>query len=367
MVRKLVYAVALLVLAASCTMQVQRSHFTVPYVDGILTDRTCYEYGLLASAAQFNPDASIVLVGSGEQCSHFSKALLECDVFDNVSGARSSDFLPDFSGETVVSIIDEVHTPYYGVYDVSKDSLRTIAAQLGVAAIDTVYAAGRYDLESRGRKLPAKMVILADESLTEYGKFDLDTLFYEVGCKVKVISPLQVMVNEALSGGRRGMNVMLICDSASVVSGISESVFKACAEHSDENRTAVSTAFYPLDDNWSLYDFLNDYLGDGNVAALDAILVDNPLVDVSKLRREYVHILDIDCVEHASYSNIIRPDFKIFESSECLCRNCYSILRTNNLFTHNIHYPKAFTMKTAEKPHSCKGGFMLISSTDVQN
>ena len=65
------------------------------------------ELGCISYAATPFRSGDIYLVGSSYYCSAFGDRFESFDAKDNVDGSENPDMLPDFAGETLVSICDD--------------------------------------------------------------------------------------------------------------------------------------------------------------------------------------------------------------------------------------------------------------------
>lgn len=101
--------------------------------------------------------------------------MIVSDEFDNIDARKISDGLPDFAGETIVSVLDFADTPYDSLAGTAKgrDELRELAVRRSLDALRT----------------PArcKILIICSPALSEYGGSDVSDLFERIGCDVPVI------------------------------------------------------------------------------------------------------------------------------------------------------------------------------------
>ena len=175
-VKKFITVVLLVlsVIAASCcSRRVENGYRTIAYVNSLLAD----SLSGLRILAECNGKSSgaIVLVGDPAGCLRLSERMLLCDEFDNIDAKRSSDGLPDFAGETIVSVLNFVDTAYQSLA-ATKDgqvALRELTIRNSLAS-----------LRIRQR---CKILIICSPVLSEYGGGDVRDLFERVGCNVPVI------------------------------------------------------------------------------------------------------------------------------------------------------------------------------------
>jgi hypothetical protein len=105
-----------------------------------------------------------------------ARRFMDADDFDNIDASRKPDGLPDFSGETIVAIMDFAHESYDSILanEGGDLMLKEIAIRSTIAALDT--AAG------------CKSLVLCSPLLHEHALADIEDFFEKIGCTVPVIS-----------------------------------------------------------------------------------------------------------------------------------------------------------------------------------
>lgn len=171
------FAVILLVLsviaASSCSRRVESCYKTIAYVNTLLAD----SLPRLRTLAESNgkPSGAIVLIGDPAGCLRLSEKMMVCDEFDNIDARKVSDGLPDFAGETIVSILNFADTAY-----AARTATREGRISLRELTVNGALAA----LASPDR---CKILIICCPVLSEYGGSDVCDLFERIGCDVPVI------------------------------------------------------------------------------------------------------------------------------------------------------------------------------------
>ncbi len=171
------FAVILLVLfvvaASSCSRRIENNYRTIAYVNSLLAD----SLSELRTLAESNGKTSgaIVLVGEPSGCLRLSEKMMLCDEFDNIDARKVSDGLPDFAGETIVSILNFADTSYQdrSVTKNGQTSLRELAVKDAIDALRSPFR--------------CKVLIICCPVLSEYGGSDVSDLFERIGCDVPVI------------------------------------------------------------------------------------------------------------------------------------------------------------------------------------
>ena len=163
----------LLFMLPSCMRRVENSYETISYVDSMLSDSLPALQRI--AKASYKPSGAIFLIGEPLHCLSLSEQMMSFDEFDNVDAKRLQDGLPDFAGETIVSILDFANSPYDSLYSGEKvrQALREVAVRDALAALDTTYH--------------CKVLIVCSPQLAEKGGDDISDFFEKIGCDVPVL------------------------------------------------------------------------------------------------------------------------------------------------------------------------------------
>ena len=164
---------AFVFLALSCNRRVVNHYDSIPFVDDLLNDSLPALQKLAAAAGK--SDGPIFLVGDPIHCLSVSEKMMVVDDFDNVDARKLQDGLPDFAGETIVSLLDFVNSPYDSLFvgEEGKLAMREVAVRNALAAIDS--------------SVHCKILILCSPELAENGGDDVSNFFEEIGCDIPVI------------------------------------------------------------------------------------------------------------------------------------------------------------------------------------
>ncbi len=167
---------AALTLCFSCARRVETGYDAIDYVDKLMSESYS---SLQKMAAQVgNADGTIVLVGDPMRCVAVSETMMVFDEFDNVDARPVKDSLPDFAGETIVSLMDFANPPYDSLHLTPADSLffREVAVRSALAAMDS--------------SVNCKILVICSPQLALKGTEDILDLFGKIGCDVPVISSI---------------------------------------------------------------------------------------------------------------------------------------------------------------------------------
>ena len=362
--------VVFLSVLAGCRMHQAAPRPTIPLVERIISDVQSPEHQFLVAFDATAPHGDIVLLDTPERCFYLSERFIACDDRDNVDGSPAQDYLPDFAGERITSILDIVYAPYDGFIAAGNgDALREITVRAAVSAMDTVCSLGPFDHERKSRKPSAKLLLITSPYMAAYGGFDVDTLFRSTAGAVPVLSGPEVMLSRVMDAREGASNIGVLSDSATVRSGAYQVVFKElCRKRGDTYSTlsalvvpgevssdslALSAAAMPSD---AFKLILDQYARSGRPAALSALVVDDFRFPIDSLRASYGRILSHPSEENAFYRKMLSKDFEFIDGAKAVTDACYRYLREKNLFTHNIVYPIASALVTSPEAK----GYMLM-------
>lgn len=366
--RTVISIAAAALLAAACVTQTPAGRNTVPFVREILSDRSSPEYDLLSLHSRPDSQGEIYFIGPAESCSKIVGAMLAQDNLDNIDGVAGDDGLEDYAGETFTCIVDSLSYTYPQLVAERKEYIvRERAVRMALAALDTACHLSPYDLEGMGTKLPAKMIVLADPTFAQYGKFDIDTLFRTAGCGIPVIAPLDVMFDEVFeSAGSRPVRVGLICEPRFAESYAYQARFnKAMRRHDNEGSRCI--VLPTRNEGGVMKSFLDDFMAGHYAFQLDYIVIDDITLNINDLKAELASLISVMNEESMTYSRCIASEFSIIDPASSVSHRCYQILRKDNLFTHNIAKPQSSLYFPALNPNEEDDSIILIPGTYVQN
>ena len=329
----------------------------VPYVSEIINDSYSSEHKLVSGYDPQDRSKAIFVFGSRSRTTAVAQALIESDSYDNVDGSSNPDGLKDFAGETVCTVANFSN---FGemVNDGRIQDLRELTARNVLAAMDTLCFVSPYDRSGMGKKPLAKLIILGSACMTQYGQYDIDSLFNALNCHLPVITPMQLIVDEAVESnkGKDILTVGVLAGNAPVELYGPYIRSKAAKAQID---SVLCVGFKVPEGEDPLLSFLDRYSELGIQRPLDAILVDDLGVDLSVFKESLERITSVMNAESLTYGNLISPGFKIIDSRSRICKATYSILRKGNLFTHFISQPRQLDYMLIPKNGSEKALMLL--------
>ena len=326
-------------LLASCQERQVPVRDTIPYVKQLAVD-TAGTYSLLASYRSAGSVGSIAVIGEPEAAWQLSTRLQAADEVDHIDGKPRPDRLPDFAGESFDILMDQYNAPYTRMAASSPDSLREIAVRNAVISIDSVAYSNALDPMSRLRKSRAKVFVLANSLLTEYGRFDIDTLFKMTGREALILTPVEAMLETAAKAGCRSVAVWAPQEARSAYE-------HAARAYPEMAVTVVSTTGNGML-RPAFRDMLRIFRGLKPKETLDAVLLDSFTANLEELSAEQEHIHRQITEEDMAFDRILTPHFRFIEPNASLTSALYRLLRERNLFTHDIAYPSVRYYQTEE-------------------
>ena len=345
--RKLIPFLAAVLAVLSCQPRKVVVRDTIPYVKQLAVD-SVGAFSLVRSYRTDGTRGSIVLIGEPEAGLSLAAAFERADRVDNIDGKPSPDRLPDFAGESFDVVMDLYNAPYLRLAVSSPDSLREVAVRNAVMAVDSVAYASALEPASRLAKSRAKVFVLASSLLTEYGRFDVDTLFRMAQREPLILTPVEAMVETAVKAGCRQVAVW--------APEAAKAAYEAAAEAAGLDAAVVS----PSGQGMLRADFremLRLYREARPGGELDAVLVDSFTADMEELDSEVERIHRQITEEDMAFDRLLSPRFRLIEPTASLTDACYRLLRERNLFTHDIAYPVVRYYRTEENR---EGGYVLV-------
>ena len=340
---------AFLVALVSCQERPTVLRDTIPYVKQIAVDTTG-TFQLIHAYRTAGKKGSIAVIGEPESTLQFAATLLAADYVDNIDGRSKPDRLPDFAGERFDILLDEYNAPYLRMAASSPDSLREVAVRNAVIAVDSVAYSNPSDPRSRLAKTRAKVFVLANSLLAEYGQFDIDTLFKMAGREAVILTPVEAMLQEAARSGCKSVAVWAPAEARSAY----EHAARALTPQMDV--TVVSTTGNGIL-RPAFRDMLRVYRSLKPGSNLDAVLLDSFTVNLEELESEKEHIHRQITEEDMAFDRILMPHFRFIDPGISLTNALYRLLREKSLFTHDIAYP---TIRYYQTEENLEGDFVPV-------
>lgn len=340
------------VLAASCGRVRTAGIDVLPAVGRMISDTSCVEYSIL-DAYQNDRSGTVAVFGPSEKALMLTDFLVECDIFDNVDGKIQSDWLPDFAGETFAVYMDVLNGQYCDFFTSGKEKeLREFVVNGAVAAVSSGSYQTVFSSSPSAAKIPSKIFILSS-SFASLAESDVDTLFSAMGKTLPVITPVNSLVDKALSLSRDGCTAGLWADSDVLASGVYADAFHRSSIRLGQP-VAEYVGFSPESRGDALSDiisFLEMYALSGTASPLSVLLIDPLQMSYgASAYKDAVATIMTDA-EYASYRRYLSDGFVVVDAMTAIAEACYRLMRDKDLFTHRIAYPEKveYTLVASEE------------------
>lgn len=315
MKRAFIFLLLPLLALGACKPKEVSERPVIEFVSEVVQERGNPWHQMLDAFNPGNPNGNIVVCGPLEEVRPMSASLLRFDRFDNVDARPVRDSLLDFSGEVVTRVILGDRRPLSAVQtEEGVKNLRELTVRAALACLDTT-----------GRRIPGKVVILTSSAMAAYGKYDLDSLLRAFHIADAVYFPLDLMADKVLA--KQDARV-------GIVSPQPEQIYEEYFKYRDEFE-GMHVGVYPKET-------LLDSVGVADTLALDVLLLDDPSVSADTLRTRF-------------------PGVEIVTPGAVTCEACFKAMRRRNIFTHRVAYPKRETFTALMNEDS---EFILTDSDD---
>lgn len=336
--------------AASCVNRGAGDPLSIRFVQDLLADTTSADYARIRKAGADGINGSVTIFGPAEESFFLAEKFITCDDFDNVTGSRNPDGLPDFAGETISVTSDVANSPYSGYIGYSNEEfLKENAVRGFLDAVDTLCRANQYDKETVIRKPGSKVLVLSSSYLSAYGYYDIRTVSEASGHRIKVISPVHSMFDSAAE--RHGENASLAVWTTPEVLGAG--VYASASSLIAEKYPSLDYEVLCPDKSDSLEEriisILRLYRASGKNEKLDAVLVDEMPLSATLLNQTMKRLEEVSD-SLLAYKPILSENFEFIDAAGAVTGECIKYLRTSNQFTHRVAYPDAVFYCTIPLP-----------------
>lgn len=347
----LVLTASLLMLGGCRENQTQRRE-TIPFVRQIAVDSSG-TFSLVRNYDETGSAGSVALFGSPKSVLRLVRAFLESDIYDNIDGKDKKDGLPDFAGEVFHVCMDPLYTPYSHFLSSDPDSLRELTVRCILQSLDTLSYTDSFDPESVVPKTRSKVVVLSSPLQAEFGRFDVDTLFKMADKRISLIDPVDALLESVSAETPR--HLLVVTSDPVAADTAFASVTKRLAPGS-----TLDIMPYP-EVGLDLRACIRNYSTLGKSYPVTELLLDEDAEVIEQLSETLRQIRDDVAEGDEILRRGISQDFKIVNQTDALVRSCYSLLRRENRFTHDIAYPKALYYQVEE---SILGEPVLVRVSD---
>ena len=356
----------LMISASSCIRTQDEIKDVLPYLELSLSDRNSRESILLEAGRTLDPQAEICFLGRNEDADLYASRFADYDRYDNVDGRVEADNLKDFAGETLTCVVEDF--PYVDPKDsVAVELFRTKVAKSMISALDTLTYVSLYDSYGLGRRNSSKVFLLCSPEHSLWSAEDAEYMKVQSGAAFRVLSPLNESLDKIFSLKKdKALRLGLIYRKGS---GSDPEIYKELFRHKAQEFGAKDAKCIVLasEPDSLLYRLLNVYKEGGEPRPLDAVIVDDFSLDVDALRLQQAEMVSIMNESSLTFGRMLSEDFEIYDTFEESVKSLYSILRQNNLFSHNISQPQILRFSPVERSDESGDSVILIPVSYVQN
>jgi glutamate racemase len=195
----------LFILICFCTFQlnaqVRESNFDNHFLNQTFTDSSNF-YHIDCSKYPSNRDSlPIGVFDSDTGGLTVLHALIDYDQNDNLtkSTAPKGDGIADFMHEQFIYFGDQANMPYGNYAKENKTGfLKQLIYKDALFLMGTKYFQSVGDSACKRDKQPVKLIVIACNTATAYGKSDIEAMIEKIGCKIKVIGVIDAGIRGAL-------------------------------------------------------------------------------------------------------------------------------------------------------------------------
>ena len=168
-----------------------------PIVQTIIQDKQSFYFIDFAKYPQRNTALPVGVFDSGTGGLTVLNAIVNFDGHNNISGENKADGVPDFSKEDFIYLADQANMPYGNYSAVNKTNLLNehIIKDAQFMLGNKYYIA---PAACRTNKKPVKVLVIACNTATAYGKEKIEKFIAETGTDIHVIGVIDAGVRGAL-------------------------------------------------------------------------------------------------------------------------------------------------------------------------
>ncbi len=287
------------------------------YVKTAIQDTSSRAYKLVNSY-KCETLAPIAILGDTSVLNTLETFLL-MDEFDNITGNRLKDDLPDFSGEIVFANIDECNSPY-STFINNNDiySFRDLSTKLFVISLDTSYYMQNDLRQNFVRHMP-KLLVLSSLYASAYAKDDIELLAKRCNNEIKIFDPISSIKTYLSVNSNNNLKTAIIADR-----------HKAEIYNNILKDFSVSLI---VSDSLDVQDLCDRLASDDYTMNYDNLIVDN------SFQVQAIKTAILNKSEASNISKYINRHLNIVSVDRLLAEDVYMHMRKHNMFTHRVEYP----------------------------
>lgn len=197
---RILLAFWLVLISGGCSNK--RIDYGNSFLNRSLNDHSDYYYFNFKKDAKLSPDLPIGMFDSGTGGLTVLNALVTCDQYNNSTKEKmeGGDGIKDFKNEEFIYFGDQANMPYGNYSEANRTGfLEELALRDALFLLGNKYYRSPLDPEFRKDKKTVKLIVIACNTATAYGKDDIEKMIASAGSNLKVIGVIDAGVRGALS------------------------------------------------------------------------------------------------------------------------------------------------------------------------
>ena len=178
------------------------ANFNSPFLNQVLYDTSNYYFVDFKVNTNLSPALPIGVFDSGTGGLTVLSALCNLDNFDNsnLKPIKGGDGISDFKTEQFIYFGDQANMPYGNYSEVNKTGfLKELVLKDALFLLGNKYYKTPYDKTYQKDKQTVKLIVIACNTATAYGKNDIERMLSSAGSRIKVIGVIDAGVRGALA------------------------------------------------------------------------------------------------------------------------------------------------------------------------
>jgi glutamate racemase len=198
----LIYVYCLILAACTGTPSTEEiKNFDNPFLNRVLNNSSDYYYFDFKHNTNLSHDLPIGIFDSGTGGLTVLNAIINSDCYDNSDQKllNNGDGIRDFETEEFIYLGDQANMPY-GIYPGMNNTgyLKELILKDALFLLGTKYYQSPYDQSFKKNKLTVKLIVIACNTATAFGKNDIKNMLSAAGSNIHVIGVIDAGVKGAL-------------------------------------------------------------------------------------------------------------------------------------------------------------------------
>lgn len=356
---RLLIVLAAAAAACACSGRQGAGPVLHPYLNKVFSDTSCFGNRTLRG---YVPDRmnTVAIIGEDVSVLKMADCFASYDCYDNITGERGADGIPDLSGEVFDIFVDDANSPYDGYVKAGNQLfLREVMMRNTIIALSPVCYANGYDTDFSEPKQPSKAIVLPSVRYASSARADVDTMLRHFGTGVPVFTLAESAVAEVFEAFKSISCVGVMADLDVAASGVYGGLFGKMSARAGYMGTVDNVIFSPSGSTPGerVRNFVKMYISTGMREPLNAVIVDDP--ELMFRSDEMYAALDSMVTEMSEegrlYDMVIADNFRFINPVECVAADIFRSLRASGSMALRIAYPDFRLYVTIPEPSYVSG------------